>query len=237
MGRKWLRWLALIALLHPAIAAAGPWPRGQGQSFLALSDERDADKNSYSSLYGEYGLTPRQTLGFELGYTNVGETSALFWLQHAPEPLGENRLSFSLGIGMAKRDGMFLPLAQAGANWGRGFQGIMQGGWLSLETRLKVAGAMKDQAELAELPASMLGYLTSEVTSKADLTIGLHATQAMMIINQFRLEQTEEAGFSAKLATSVVHDVIGPAKIELGLITPLSGPDEAAVKLGTWLEF
>ncbi|MTH77765.1 hypothetical protein [Paracoccus aestuariivivens] len=228
--------LVLLAAL-PSIAYAGAWPRAEKATFLSLSDERDSDGNSYTSLYGEYGLTGRETLGFELGYTNVGETSALFGLQHALEPWGENQLSVGLGIGMVARDGMFLPLAQASANWGRGFQGFMQGGWLSLETRLKVAGAMKDQADFADLSDSAFNYLTSEVTVKADFTVGLHATDAMMIINQFRFEQTDEAGFTSKLATTVVHDLWGPSKIELGLITPLSGPDESAVKLGTWLEF
>ncbi|WP_134680221.1 hypothetical protein [Paracoccus ravus] len=230
-----LGFVLLLAL--PSVALAGAWPRTEKATFLSFSDERDSDGNSYTSFYGEYGMTGRETLGFELGYTNVGETNAVFWLQHALEPRGENQLSVSLGIGVVARDGLFLPSAQAGANWGRGFQGVLQGGWLALETRIKVAGAMKDADEFADLSASAFNYLTSEVTAKADFTIGLHATDAMMIVTQFRFEETDEAGFSSKLATSVVQDVMGAAKIELGLITPLSGPGEAGVKLGTWFEF
>lgn len=229
--------LLILLLCLGGPAAAGPWARAEKGMFLSLSDERDRDGNSYTGLYGEYGLTARETLGFELGYTNVGETSAIFWLQHGLEPIGENRFALSLGLGMVSREGMVLPMAQAGADWGRGFQGILEGGWLALETRLKVAGSMTNPEDFAGLSPSEFSYLTPEVTTKADLTVGLHATDAMMFINQLRLEQREDTGFSSKLATTIVHDLIGPAKIELGAITPLSGPDQQAFKIGTWLEF
>jgi len=230
-----LAFLVLLLLCGPAFG--GPWPRAESGMFLSLTDERDRDGNSYTGLYGEYGLTARETLGFELGYTNVGETSAIFWLQHGLEPIGENRFALSLGLGMVAREGLFLPVAQAGADWGRGFQGILEGGWLSVETRLKVAGKTDNPEDFVDLSDSAFSYLTPEVTGKADLTLGLHATDAVMFINQLRLEQREDTGFSSKLATSVVHDLIGPAKVELGLVTPLSGPDEEAVKIGTWFEF
>lgn len=229
--------VATILLALSGAALAGPWARGEGESFVAISTEPDADGNSYSSLYGEYGLTGEQTLGFELGYTDVGETSALFWLQHALAPRAGNLFSFSLGIGMIEREGVAMPLGQVAANWGRGFDGVMQGGWLALETRLKVAGSVDDDAEISGLSDGALSYLTSEITTKADLTLGLHATDRMMIINQFRFEDSDEAGFTSKLATTVVHDLFGPAKIELGIITPLSGAVPEAVKLGTWFEF
>ncbi|MDT1060441.1 hypothetical protein RM190_01145 [Paracoccus sp. CPCC 101403] len=232
------RCLAVLILLLPcAPALAGPWPRAEKGMFLSLSDERDRDGNNYIGLYGEYGLTGRETLGFELGHTNVGETSAIFWLQHGLEPIGENRFALSLGLGMIQRDGILMPVGQAGADWGRGFGGVLNGGWMSLETRVKVAGTTEDEQDFQELEPSAFNYLTAEVTSKADLTLGLHATDRTMFINQLRLEQREDTGFSSKIATSVVHDLIGPAKIELGLITPISGPDEEAVKVGTWLEF
>lgn len=58
-----------------------------------------------------------------------------------------------------------------------------------------------------------------------------------MLINQFRFEQRDDTGFSGKLAISAVRDLWGPAKLELGLIEPLTGEGERAVKLGTWVEF
>lgn len=207
-------------------------------TFLSASAERDRDGNNFIGLYGEYGLTARETLGFELGHTNVGETSALFWLQHAlDDSEGPNRLSFALGLGIVDREGFFMPQAQAAAAWGRGFEGILDGGWVSVETRVIIAAASDDPEDLSALPDSALAYLTPEVTAKADATLGLRAGDAMMFINQLRLEERQDTGFSSKLATSVVHDLLGPAKVELGVVLPLSGPDAPAMRLGTWLQF
>lgn len=239
--------ILLLWLVLGQAAMAGPWPRAQGGVFLSLSQERDRDENSYSSLYGEYGLSPRNTLGFELGHSNAGESSLMLWWQRAMDRgEGPNRWTLASGMGVLERDGEYLPLAQIGGAWGRGFDsipGLRQipgGGWLGVDLRSKVAGAMKDQAEVEALAASgagMLSYITPETTTKAEVTLGWHATDALMLINQFRFEEREDTGFSSKLAVSAVQDLWGPAKLELGLIAPLSGTGETAVKLGTWVEF
>lgn len=245
------RCLLLIALLMSGAASAGPWPREVKGVFMSLSTERDRDGNSHAGLYGEYGLTPRNTLGVEVGRSNAGETSALIWLQRARDPAaGPDRWAMSLGAGVVERNGTAFPVARAGAAWGRGLDAvpglrrIPRGGWLSAEAQLNVAGAMKDEDELRELAgsgASGLGYLTPEAEVKAALTLGWHATTATMLVNQMRFEEREDTGFSSELASSLVYDLGGPAripaKIELGVTAPLSGPGEQAVKLGTWVEF
>ena len=71
---------------------------------------------------------------------------------------------------------------------------------------------------------------------KTDVTLGWNASSSMMLINQLRLEDRDDTGFSAKLASSVVRD-IGPVKIELGVVMKLSGEGEHAVKIGTWFKF
>ena len=58
-----------------------------------------------------------------------------------------------------------------------------------------------------------------------------------MLVNQLRLEERDDTGFSSKLVVSVVGDLLGPAKLELGGIGPLSGQGEQAIKIGTWFEF
>ena len=73
----------LALLIAGSVAEAGPWPREKGEIFLSFSEERDREGNSYTGLYGEYGLNPRSTLGFELGHSNAGETSAMIWWQRA----------------------------------------------------------------------------------------------------------------------------------------------------------
>lgn len=247
MSRRVACCLSLILALLAQPAAAGPWPRAEDAVFVALSTERDRDDNSYSSLYAEYGLSPRSTLGFDLGRSNAGETSAMVWFQRALDRgRGADRIVLSTGTGAIRRDGELIPQAQVGAAWGRGLDSvpglrrIPGGGWLAVDARVKVAGAMKDQAEIEALAAQgagLLSYLTPETVAKAELTLGWHATDGLMLVNQLRLEERDDTGFSSKLVVSVVGDLLGPAKLELGVIGPLSGQGEQAIKIGTWFEF
>ncbi|NHF74799.1 hypothetical protein G7044_16885 [Paracoccus sp. 12-3] len=228
-------------------AKAGPWPREKGAVFLSFSGELDREGNSYTGLYGEYGMNARDTLGFELGHSSAGETSAMVWWQRALDKgTGADRITVSTGIGALRRDGALVPLAQIGGSWGRGWDSlpllrtVRGGGWLAVDARLKIAAPMKDEDELATMAGqggSLLSYLTPEMTAKIDATLGWHATGSMMLINQLRLEDRDDIGFSGKLATTLVRDLGGPAKGELGVVLPIWGEGDPAVKLGVWLAF
>jgi hypothetical protein len=239
--------VAVLAVLLPLVltgmALAGPWPREEGGVFLSVSTEQDRDDSRYDSIYAEYGLSPRNTLGLELGHTK-GESSALIWWQRAlDDGSGPNRWSISLGLGAIQRDGRTHPMGQIGTAWGRGFdslpllQLVPGGGWLALDTRFKMAAVTQEFDFGPNVIADETTYLTPESTSKAEATLGWHVSDRLMLINQFRFEDREDTGFSSKLAVSAVQDLVGPAKVELGLIEPLSGPGERAVKLGAWFGF
>ncbi|KGJ05910.1 hypothetical protein IT41_04370 [Paracoccus halophilus] len=229
-------------LMLATAASAGPWPREPKALFLSLSVEADRNDNSYVGLYGEYGLSPRRTLGFELGHASIGETSAMIWLQQARgDGSGANRWVTSLGLGGFERDGDLVPVVQIGAAWGRGIDWLPGGGWITVESRVKVAGKQQEiepePEENVVYEGDALTYLTPQVTTKLEATLGFRPFTGMMLINQLRLEDRDDTGLSGKLASSVVRDLAGPAKIELGLVLPLAGDGEAAVKLGSWLEF
>lgn len=224
--------------LAAAVSHAGPWPRDPGHSFVALSQERDRDGNSYVGLYAEYGMSRRRTLGLEISHTDVGETSAMLWYQKSLDGgEGPDRLSYSLGLGAIRRDGELLPLGQAALMWGRGFSGPWDGGWLTAEARLKVAGKTEEVTMRDGLTSIQHAYLTPETIGKLDVTLGLRPTSSWAVVNQLRLEARSDSDFSAKLATSVVYDLSGPARLEIGLVEPLGGPSERALKVGAWLEF
>lgn len=234
--------LFLILLAQPVLA--GPWAREPGGVFLSLSGEGDRDGNSYAGLYAEYGLSPRNTLGLELGRANAGETSAMIWWQRMLDGgQGPDRLVLSSGLGAIQREGETMPAAQVGAAWGRGLDSvpvlrrIPGGGWLSVDARMKVVGATETARIDEGLTSVEVAYLTPETTTKAELTLGLRPWDGIMVINQFRLEERDDTGFSAKLASSVVRDLWGGAKIELGVVAPISGDGEQALRLGTWFEF
>ena len=195
-----------------------------------------------------FTLPTGQMLVFELGHSNAGETSAMIWWQHALDRgEGPNRFAVSTGGGVLERDGKLVSLAQLGAAWGRGFDSlpwlrdVPGGGWLAVDARIKLADSNEEQPDRTPDAngrwSSRQVYLTPKTTVKADVTLGWNATSSLMVINQLRLEDRDDTGFSAKLATSVVRDVIGPAKIELGVVMSLAGEGEHALKIGTWLRF
>jgi hypothetical protein len=219
-------------------AGAGPWSRDTGTSFLSLSNERDSAGNNYTGIYGEFGYGERRTFGYEIGHTNVGETTAMIWLQRQLDH-GEGawRLSYALGGGVLARDGELVPLGQAGIAAGRGFDGILGGGWFAAELKLKVAGETTTVVWRQGLSEIEESYLTPDVTTKAEVTLGLRPWDRMMLVNQLRLEQRKDLDLSAKLAVSLVRDLTKGVKLELGAIQPIAGPGDPAVKVGTWIAF
>ncbi|WP_295048783.1 hypothetical protein [uncultured Paracoccus sp.] len=217
---------------------AGPWPRDEGHSFMALTAERDRDGNSFAGLYTEYGLSRRRTIGLEISHTDVGETSVMAWYQKSLDGgEGPNRLSYAMGVGAIRRDGQLLPLSQAALMWGRGFSGLWDGGWLTAEGRVKVAGKTEEVTVRDGMTQVEYAYLTPEIVTKLDLTVGIRPAPSWALVNQLRLEARKDSDVSAKLASSVVYDLAGPARLEVGIVAPLAGPGEPALKIGTWLEF
>lgn len=232
--------LVLITALFAAPTNAGPWPREPKAVFLSFAVERDRDGDSYTGLYGEYGLTPRLTLGIELGRASEGqgETSAIIWVQRALDNgEGPNRYAIASGIGAIRRDGEIAPVGLIAANWGRGIEWLPGGGWITVEGRVKFADRLEKLRTHTQGTVVDTAYLTSERTFKTDVTLGMRPMKSLMFINQIRFEDRKDSDFSTRLASSLVHDLPGPAKVELGVVTPISGPGETALKIGTWIEF
>ncbi|MFC3570739.1 hypothetical protein [Paracoccus simplex] len=237
--------LALLLLLLPPVPAAlaGPWARDPGRVFAAVSAEQDRDGNRYASLYAEYGLGRRDTLGLELGDARGERTILLWWQRALDRAEGPNRWAMSLGLGAIRRDGRYHPMGQLATAWGRGFDSIpllrrIPGdGWLTVESRSKLAALTLEYPEEPNVVWEDPTYLTPAVTHKLDLTLGWQARGDLLLIQQFRFEQRDDTGFSGRLAVSALRDLAGPAKLELGVIAPLTGGGELALKLGSWLEF
>lgn len=228
-----IRLVLLLALFLPVGVQAGPWPREAGRTFLSLSGERNRADSTYASAYAEYGLTPRTTLGMELGRADQAETSAILWLQRAlDDGQGPNRFAMQSGAGVIRRGEYTLPVVQGALSWGRGFDK----GWLSAQVLAKMTGSAPDPRAPVR-PSFAASFLTAERVVKTDVTVGLRPRDGLMVINSLWLEHRQDEDASARLMSSLVFDVPGPVKVELGMVNPLSGPAEQAVRLGTWLEF
>ncbi|AGT10227.1 hypothetical protein [Paracoccus aminophilus] len=232
-------WLLIVLLTAPTGASAGPWARAEAESFVALSGERTRDGDGSVNLYAEYGLSRARTLGFQLGRSKQ-ELSATVWLQKA-FTRGVDHWAVYTGLGAFRREGHVAPLATLGASWGRGLgdlpllRHLPGGGWFTAEAELKFAG-QAPQDDLAS-GAGAFAYLTPETTSKAQLTLGWKVASRIDWINQLRFEDRRDQGRAVNWASALVYDLPGPAKAELGVVLPVSGRGEGAVKLGSWFEF
>jgi hypothetical protein len=224
----------LVFLFAAAQASAGAWPREEGSTFLSLSYTVTTgartllaamqDIRSYGSVYAEYGLTPRLTVGLDAGYgmgedEKVGTALAFARLPVWTSAEGQ-RLAAELGFGLLDddSDGRQLRI-RPGLAWGRGFESRRGAGWLGLDA----------WAEL-RLPSQ-------DVALKADATAGLKPNDDWMLIAQVQAGRYPDDGPLVRLAPSVVRRLGERTHVQLSLIGSVVGDDAMGVKLAAWFSF
>ncbi|UXU76089.1 MULTISPECIES: hypothetical protein [unclassified Paracoccus (in: a-proteobacteria)] len=240
-------WMLVLALMLASAATAGPWGRDPGSGFLSATVEGDRAGYGSKSLYAEYGVSPRRLLGLELGHSRTGESNLLLWWQQQLDAGdGPDRWTVSLGGGLLRRDGALMPLVQIGTAWGRGLDAVPGlrhlpgGGWVAIETRLKLAGKFREVDALslhAGETSGFLDHVTAETSAKAQATLGWNARDGLSLIQQLRLEKRDDADFSSKLAASVVQELGMNTRLEVGMVQPLNRPEGRSLFLGTWFDF
>jgi hypothetical protein len=84
--------LPVVACLLAPPAGAGPWPREPGRAFVSAGagvEDLSRGREPFAEVYGEYGLTPRLTLGAVLRHRPDQAPFDLFarWHPALPGPL------------------------------------------------------------------------------------------------------------------------------------------------------
>ena len=216
--------IALALVLPAAEAGAGAWPRPKGETFLSFSQQVSTgartlidatqDIRSYASVYAEYGLTDRLTIGLDAG-TGAGEDdrvgAALVFARLPVWSPGAHRVAIDFGIGTLQseaqgRQTRFRP----GLAWGRGFESRWGGGWLGMESSL----------ELREP--------SGDVAVKADFTAGLKPNDRWMLIAQAQTGYYPDAGGIVRLAPSVVRRLGPRSHLQLGALAEVAGTTPSA---------
>lgn len=215
----------LIAAATPA--AAGPWARGEGKTFLSFAYEMTVDPgdpfmelNHEILFYGERGLTPRLTFVLDGANDITGDERTLIAALNrslaAPDAVHQFAVLAGVGSTRDAAGGEAFPVL--GASWGRGFETRWGGGWTVIEAQHRAAGA--DRA-----------------LTKLDLTLGIRPSDRSLLYGQLRLADAAASDPTARLTATMVLEVSKTLKAELGLLYGLANDDMVGLRSGLWLEF
>ena len=207
----------LVVTLVARAAHAGPWPREAGETFLSVSWERDLIRDKgYATIYGEYGLSNRLTLGLDIGANPDGLSKAIGF---ARIPFGQSpggmRLALEMGTGVTDKR----PVMRPAMSFGRGLNLVGRSGWLTLDIRATV---FQD---------------TFDAAWESDLTLGLNATARGKTIVQLQTGQPATGDAYVKLGSSWVMQGLPGRHIEFGVVTGLKNSDALAAKIVLWHTF
>jgi len=218
-----IRVFVAICLAAVAFRAdAGAWPQPKGEAFLSFSAEFPTTQGNSAdrSLWLEYGLTPRVTVGFDGFFSGSGGDSTALAFVRLPigQPAGATRLAVSFALGQ-ESGSLESGRAQGriGWHWGRG----LDKGWLALDAS---------------------ATLTAGGTApglKADFTWGMRSRDRLMLIWQLQTGGGMGGAEFVKFAPTAAW-AMGEKKrvqINLGLIVGLSGDSSRKVSLGLWQRF
>ncbi len=203
---------------------AGAWSRDKGEVFLsfggnvALFDGATRPVHYDPTLYIEYGLTDRMTVGFD-GYTSdaTAVVNGFVFLRY---PIGPEespqRFAISLAGGASEIPGLALETTgRLGLHWGYG----LPNGWLAADA------------------TSVVGLAGGEREAKLEFTWGQHLTERWTGI----LQMQGGVGFSgdtyAKVSPAVMIALGEKTRLRAGLVQAMTGDRGSALTVELWLTF
>ena len=214
----------------PFQAVAGAWPREEGRVFVstsatitvpqaALVGRAPLSPEVFLGGLVEYGVTERITFGLDGGHV-LGRSgfSGIAFLRFGLNPgSGANRYALHAGLGYdAQPAGI---VVRAGAAAGRGFEAFGKNGW-------------------AEVDVSMIWRQASaDIAYKADLTVGLKHGSRWLGFLQVQSGLYPGDPVYVRVQPTIAYRYGENRHVELGVLAGLAGPETAAVKIGSWLEF
>lgn len=222
--------LALAALLGLAAtpdARGGAWLREKGSGMLSFSYESSQDTVwggswGYTSIYSEYGLRPRLTLGIDAGKGDVADDwKALVFLRTGRElERLPGRIAMEFGVGgTGAPGGLSEPMLRSGLSWGHGLATRFGNAWVNVDA------------------AAEQKVLSRTTDYKLDLTLGLTPRPRTQIVVEFRAQDTAEADPSLRLVPSLARRLGQRTWLRLGGSVGLHNDDTTGLILGSRVEF
>ncbi|VAV92967.1 hypothetical protein MNBD_ALPHA07-193 [hydrothermal vent metagenome] len=216
-----MRVVLLMFLVLASPAQAGPWPREKGHVFLSVGGVSEVDETTgtiatFSTLYGEYGLTEKITLGLDLGSDGRRSSKAMAFLRMPlTRASKKTKLAAEMGLGFANGEKAIRP----GLSIGRGFTLGKRNGWMTADSRAVI---FKD---------------FNDILFESDLTIGLSATKRLKVIMQVQTGIPAHDTSYVRLAPSIVFERKPGRHTEFGVTAGIKGVSGLGLKIGSWFEF
>lgn len=208
------------ALIVASSATAGAWLRDEKTGFVAYSGVYNEDRKLDGSLYAEYGLRPKFTLGVkvdaDMSTGQVGNGTA-FVFGRKPINTGARkyRLAYEVGLGLTFGEETD-PVLRTGLSYGRGLEMWNTAGWLAVDA--SVEWGTGDATDVAKL----------------DTTVGLALNDRFKVMMQV-FYSASDGSASTTVAPSLIWEPKPKApSYQLGLE---SKEGVLAVKLGMWRSF
>lgn len=229
-----------ICLAAAPAAQAGAWLREKGGGMLDAAYEYSKTSTGswgYVSLYGEYGLTPRFTIGLDAGSGDGGDDwKALLYLRTGRE-IGAlpGRVAIELALGAAGTPaGQAEGVIRSGLSWGNSFETELGWAWVNIDAK----GEFRLGPDVDNFDATT-GYVPWELSEgyKLDLTLGLNAGRRTQLVMEIRAEDPSKGAQKMRIVPSVAHRIAGPVWLRLGGIVGVTNDDSAGLVLGTRIEF
>lgn len=209
----------LFFLLAATPALCGPWMRDQGNGFASFATESPITPGapSYSSLYIEYGLRPRLTIGFD-GRSDFSGTGSALIFARTPLWKGKHgRLAADIAFGAEWFPDLKSPVIRPGLSWGRGYKLGERWGWMSLDATW--AWNLKNSTHRPKLEA----------------TVGLTLSERHKIMLQSTWER-DNGQRTLSLTPSHAYR-LGKDSFVITSIVLYQSPRPSAFKFGLWYTF
>lgn len=221
-------------------ALAGPWAREEGEVFLAFSISADSpavsvivgdvELDRYTSLYAEYGLGHRLTLGAQVGRGGTGREAVAFLRYTVTAPDAPWQFALDGGVGVrteaATADRRLLRL---GVSVGRGFGGLdaprwwlplrHEGGWVTLDA------------------AGLFDAETQDTIWQAEATIGMTLSQRLRLMLQLKAEEWPDSTPAYTVTPGAAWSLNDRTTAQVGLRMGLGEEPTLGLTLGLWRSF
>ncbi len=214
---------ALFLLLSATTAEAGAWAREEGSVFISAGGNvallGAAARPVYydPTIYLEYGLTPRLTVGFDGFTADRGDAGSLLAFARfaLDDGTGPDRFATSLAAGYTLLPtGALDETLRLGLHWGRG----LDGGWVAVDATATAIGSGDAQYKV---DATWGAAFDDRLTSVFNLEGGIGLT----------------GDFYAKVTPSLVARITPALSVRAGYVQALTGDFGAGILVQAWVTF